>query len=150
MNFVQGLAAEAHWVWIAIGLLLCAAEIFTPGVFLIFIGLAAIVTGLLLIVAPLSLTSSLLVFCAFSVATVFAGRRFYGANEAESDNPYLNRRAEAMIGKIFPLAEAIKGGEGAIRVSDTRWRVRGPDMPSGVRVRVTGVEDATVLRVEQE
>jgi len=132
--------AEAHWLWIAAGLLLCAGEMIAPGVFLLFLGLAAIALGFVW---------ALLMFAVLSGVAVLLGSRFYGSRENASDQPFLNRRADALVGHDYPLAEAIKAGEGAIRVNDTKWRVRGPDMPAGTRVRVTGVEDATMLRVEQ-
>lgn len=140
---------EAHWLWIAAGVLLCAGEMLAPGVFLLFLGLAAIVTGLIVAVAPLAFVWALLVFAFLSGVAVMLGRRLYGSRESSSDQPFLNRRADALVGHVYPLVEAIKAGEGAIRVNDTKWRVRGPDMPAGVRVKVTGVEDAMVLRVEQ-
>jgi membrane protein implicated in regulation of membrane protease activity len=120
-----------------------------PGVFLLFIGIAAIATGLLLAVVPMSFIWALLVFGILSGVAVYLGQRFYGSRQTNSDQPFLNRRADALIGKTFALSDAIRAGEGAIRVSDTKWRVRGPDMPAGTRVRVTGIEDATVLMVEQ-
>ncbi len=146
---MQFLSGQAHWLWVAAGVLLCAGEMLAPGVFLLFIGLAAIVTGLVLTIVPLSFVWSLLLFGALAVVAVYLGLRFYGSRETASDQPFLNRRADALVGREFPLADAIRNGEGAIRVSDTRWRVRGPDMPAGTRVRVTGIEDATSLRVEQ-
>lgn len=146
MNFF---GAQAHWLWIAGGILLCAGEMLAPGVFLLFIGLAAIVVGLVLTIAPLGFIWSVLLFGVLSGVAVYLGQRFYGSRQTSSDQPFLNRRADALVGREYPLADAIRGGEGAIRVNDTRWRVRGPDMPAGTRIRVTGVEDATYLRVEQ-
>jgi inner membrane protein len=51
---LSGIAS--HWLWLAGGVLLLAAETMLPGVFLFWIGLAAIATGLALFVLPLSLT----------------------------------------------------------------------------------------------
>ena len=149
MNLFQSLGAQTHWIWICLGVLLCAGEMFAPGVFLLFIGLAAIATGIILAIVPLSFFWSILLFAVFAAIAVYLGQRFYGSRENAGDQPFLNRRADGLIGKTFPLHEAIKGGEGSIRVSDTKWRVRGPDMPLGAKVRVTGVEDATILIVEQ-
>ncbi len=145
----ESMVAQSSWLWVAAGVLLCAGEMLAPGVFLLFIGIAAIATGLLLAIFPMSFVWALLVFAALAVVAVYLGQRFYGSRQTASDQPFLNRRADALVGKTFALTEAIRGGEGAIRVNDTKWRVRGPDMPQGTRVRVLGVEDATVLTVEQ-
>ena len=42
----------------------------------------------------------------------------------------------------------IVGGRGQIKVDDTNWRVTGPDLPSGAKVRVAGA-DGAVLAVER-
>lgn len=139
---------DPSWLWLVAGVLLGAAEALAPGVFLIWLGIAAIGTGLVGFLLPLTFEWSLLVFCAFSALSVLAGRRFYGSREVTSDRPFLNRRAEALIGRVFVLHEAIEHGMGRARVDDSIWRVAGPDLPAGSRVRVVAVEGAVLLRVE--
>lgn len=140
---------QVFWYWLIGGVLLCAGEALAPGMFLLWIGVAALATGLLMILVDLSFAWSLLVFGGLSMVAVAAGRGFYGSADTESDQPFLNRRAEALVGRTFVLAEAIKSGEGRIVVNDTQWRLRGPDMPVGTKVRVVRVEEATLLVVEQ-
>lgn len=140
---------QTFWYWLIAGVLLCAAEAVAPGMFLLWLGVAALATGVLLMVFDLSLAWSLLAFGALAIGAVALGRRLYGSREKESDQPFLNRRAEAMIGRSYLLAQPIRGGVGRIVVHDTQWRVRGPDLPSGTKVRVTAVEDASILIVEQ-
>lgn len=140
---------QTFWFWLIGGVLLCAAEALAPGMFLLWLGVAAIATGALLAMVDLSFAWSLMAFGALAVVAVFVGRRFYGSSEKESDQPFLNRRAEALVGRTYVLAHPIKAGEGRLVVNDTQWRLRGPDLPAGVKVRVTGVEDASFLVVEQ-
>jgi membrane protein implicated in regulation of membrane protease activity len=140
---------QTFWYWLIGGVLLCALEAFAPGMFFLWVGVAALATGLLLSVFDPGFAWSMLLFGAISVAAVLIGRRFYGASEKESDQPFLNRRIDAMVGRTYVLSEPISGGEGRLIVNDTQWRVRGADMPAGVKVRVTGIEDSTYLVVEQ-
>lgn len=149
MNWFNSLSGQAHWVWIALGVILCAGEMLTPGVFLIWVGLAMIVTGMLVAIIPMSFPVALLVFCALAIVLMLLGRKLYGASGKDGDQPFLNRRSEGLVGRVYTLSDPIKGGEGSIVVNDTRWKVRGPDMPAGTRIRVMGVEDALVLLVEQ-
>jgi len=51
------------------------------------------------------------------------------------------------IGRIFTLEEPIVGGNGRVRIDDSVWRISGPDLPSGARVRVAST-DGAMLRVE--
>ena len=88
-------------------------------------------------------------FGLFAVASLLLGRRFYGSRNNESDRPFLNRRADALIGRTFQLDNAITAGEGRIRVNDSVWRVTGPDLPAGTLVKIAAVEDGTLLRVVQ-
>ncbi|MDP4593634.1 MAG: NfeD family protein [Beijerinckiaceae bacterium] len=150
MQIWQGLGGQAHWIWIGVGILLCAMEMIAAGVFLLWFGLAAIVTGILLTFIPMSAVWSLIVFAVLSVGSVLVGWKIYGARTDDDDQPFLNRRAEAMIGKSYILARPITGGQGSITINDTSWRVNGMDMPAGTRVKVTGVVDAMVLQVVQD
>jgi membrane protein implicated in regulation of membrane protease activity len=136
------------WMWLSAGLLLCALEALAPGVFLLWIGLAALATGLLVMVVPLAFAWTLMSFGGFVVVLVLVGRAVYGSRNTNSDRPFLNRRAESLIGQEFVLHEPISEGAGHIRVADSIWRVAGPDLPAGSRVKVTGVEKGVLLRVE--
>lgn len=139
---------SAPWIWIIAGVLLCAAEILAPGAFLIWIGAAAIGVGLIDFLYPLSMAWSVIAFSAFAIAAVLVGRRLYGAEE-ETAQP-LNQRVRRLIGQTFPLDQPIENGTGRIRVGDSLWRVRGPDAPSGTRMRVIGIaEDGMTLIVEK-
>jgi membrane protein implicated in regulation of membrane protease activity len=129
------------WSWWILGLVLLAAELAAPGVFLIWIGLAAIVVGVLSLVSWEAVFWSwqlqLLIFAALSVAFALAGRRIYAGRHQPSDEPLLNRRGESLVGRTSILAEPISEGRGRIRLDDTWWPVMGPDLPAGTRVMVT-------------
>jgi hypothetical protein len=141
-------SVHPYVVWLVAGLALCAAETLVPGAFLIWIGLAAVVVGVVEYVLPIELTPALLVFAALVVAFVFVGRRVYGSLDSGASQLPLSR-AHALIGKEFYLDEAIERGHGRIRVGDSVWRVAGDDLPVGAKVRVVAVEDGAEVRVEK-
>lgn len=128
------------WSWWIFGLILLLAELFLPGVFLIWIGAAAIVLGLLSLVlwdtAFWGWQVQLLLFAVLSVVFALIGRRYY-ANRNQSDEPLLNQRSASLVGRTATLHEPITEGRGRIRLDDTWWSVMGPDVPAGTRVRVT-------------
>lgn len=145
---MEMLGGQTFWFWLIAGILLCGAEAVAPGLFMLWLGVAALGTGLLLMLFDPGFAWSLMIFGALSAVAVFVGARFYGSRATHSDQPFLNRRAEALVGRTFMLDQPIHGGEGRIVVNDTQWRVRGLDAPAGAKVRVVKVEDAVILLVE--
>lgn len=142
-------ANGSAWAWIILGIVLCAVELAAPGAFLIWIGFAAIAVGVVNFAADLPLVWDLLLGSGLAVCFVLLGRRVYGGRDETGEAGALNRRAHGHIGQIFTLDGPIDNGMGRIRVGDTLWRVRGPDMVSGARVKVTGVApDNVTLTVE--
>ena len=58
--------------------------------------------------------------------------------------PFLNRRADALVGRVFTLEKPIVDGVGTVRIDDTVWRVSGPDCPAGSRVKVVRADGASL------
>lgn len=146
------LAGLGPWNWMIIGGVLLALEIMAPGVYLLWIGIAAILTGALSFqigeAAWWSWQVQIIVFVVLALVSALAGRYFFGADRGgETDQPLLNRREQQLIGQTSTLEEPIRDGHGRIRLGDTLWLVRGPDLPSGARVRVVAADGGT-LRVE--
>jgi membrane protein implicated in regulation of membrane protease activity len=143
------LAALGPWAWVIAGLALMGVELFAPGLFFIWLGLAALGTGVVVGMFGLGWTSSALAFAAFAVGSVLAGRALMRRKGAEPDAAQgLNALSRDLIGKTLRLDRAIVDGEGRVRVGDTVWRALGEDAPAGEKVRVVGLE-GTALRVER-
>lgn len=134
------------WIWMVLGLVLLALEIFMPGVFLLWIGIAALVVGAISLMPWQAefwvWQVQVIVFLALALISAYAGRRIMSSSTDETDLPLLNRRREQLVGRIATLAEPISNGRGRIQLDDTVWRVKGPDLPSGTRVRVAGIDSA--------
>ncbi len=140
------LGTVVFWQRWILGVVLAALEIAAPGFIFLWLGIAAGVTGLVLLVFPAtSVEIQMLVFAVFSVASVALSRWYLRSRPIESEDPTLNRRAEQYIGRNFTLDQAIRDGRGKVRVGDGFWRVKGADLPAGVQVRVTGVDGATLV-----
>ncbi|WP_043062001.1 NfeD family protein [Brucella anthropi] len=148
IEFLSGLGI---WNWLVFGLILLILEISAPGFFFIWFGLAALVTGALAFL--LSSTTGFgwqfqtVVFLVLAVIFVLVGRRFFGSRSTDADEPLLNRRGEQLVGQRATLTEPIINGRGRIRINDTMWRVKGPDLPTGTEVRVVTF-DPVSLEIE--
>jgi membrane protein implicated in regulation of membrane protease activity len=134
-------------VWAAIALVLIAAETFMPGAFLLWMGIAAAVVWLVVLLVPgMSLLTQVVLFVALSVIAVLVYLKWFRRRERPSDRPLLNRRADQLVGRVVPLDRAILGGRGRVKVDDAYWDVRGAELPAGTLVRVVG-SDGMVLEV---
>jgi membrane protein implicated in regulation of membrane protease activity len=128
--------------------ILAAVELVVPGVYLVFIAIAAALTGALALILPeLGVGGQLIGFAAWSIVTVMIGRRWYRDFPVETTDPLLNDRAARLVGEVVTVVEPIEGGHGRVRVGDGEWPAEGPDTPSGTRVRIVAAR-GTALTVE--
>ena len=137
------------WHWWVLGVALVILEVFAPGAVFLWLGVAAGVVGLVLLIIPgMSWEWQFLIFSLISVLSIVLWRNRLKEHPTETDQPRLNRRGEQYIGRIFTLAEPIVNGIGKIKVDDTTWKIAGSDCAVGTQVKVSGV-DGVVLRVEK-
>jgi len=143
---ISALAALGPWVWIIMGLLFMLVELLAPGLFFIWLGLAALATGLAVAALGLGWASAAMLFCAFAVGSVLAGRAVMRRKGAEPDAATnLNALSRDLIGKTVRLDQPIENGEGRIRLGDTVWRAQGKDAAAGSKVRIVGLEGSALV-----
>lgn len=154
-NFGEGirlidlLTSLGAWNWAILGIVLLLLELVFPGVFLVWFGLGGLLTALIAmffsgsaLIATWEVET--LLFLIFSVILVFVGRNFF-RRDRETDEPLLNRRTDQIIGRMAILEEPVLDGQGRVRVDDTIWRVKGPDLPSGTQVRLIAFKDGVFI-----
>lgn len=139
----------SKWFWWALAFALFAVEAVLPGVYMLWLGLAALATAVVVLVGPgMSVPAQWILFSALSVVAVAAAWRFRGSRALKAtDHPTLNRRGEQLLDRVFPLETGIVNGRGRLKIGDAFWVVEGPDLPVGTRVRIRAVE-GTLLRVD--
>ncbi|MFD2058234.1 NfeD family protein [Mesorhizobium calcicola] len=142
------------WNWMVLGLVLLVMEIIAPGIFMLWIGIAALIIGAVSLLiwdaAIWTWQVQVLAFLALSLVSAYVGKQLVGGRNEPTDQPLLNRRGSQMVGKMATLTEPIRDGRGRIKLGDTLWRVAGPDLPAGTQVRVTAAADTDLeLTVER-
>jgi inner membrane protein len=140
----------AHYLWWIVALVLIAIEVIMPGYFMLWIGIGAAATGLLVLLIPgLPLLAQAIAFAvlAFVSCAIYWYMVRPRLQSDEPGNEQLNRRGEQLIGKRYVLIEAIVNGRGKAKVGDGQWLVSGPDLPAGSTVEVVAV-DGTTLQVK--
>ena len=150
-NGVEMLAFLGPYDWYILGAVLCLLELHVPGASFIWLAVAAFMVGIYADVdhalgypAP-TWQMQVIAFAVLAMVAVILWSRFGRRVETRSDQPFLNRRLEGMIGQTLTLRDPILNGAGTAKVGDTTWPVQGPDAPAGARVVVAGVNGPTLI-----
>ncbi len=134
------------WGWLGLGLVLIAAEVLAaPGTYLLFVGIAAVAMAMISAFAPLTGGTELVAFGVLALISGFIGWKIYGArveNDAARD---LHDPAVTLVGRTLTLSGAIVDGVGQVRMDDTVWRVAGPELPVGAKVRIKALDGSTLI-----
>ena len=147
---MSGLPIDPEWLWLIGGVLLLIAELIAPGFFLVFIGGAAIATGVISMLVPLSLPLQLAIFAALAYLSArIGGRRAYAMKFDYSPDPFLNDRVKRLLGRVVVATQPIDSNGGRVRVGDSEWSARGGPAAVGDRVRIVDIE-GNCLKVEPE
>ena len=149
MDILSWLDGTQFWHWWILAAIFAGIEILAPGVFFIWLGAAAALTGVIAFVIPsLGWELEALIFAVLAVVTVVYWRnRIKKGAGADDPAATLNRRGDQMIGRTAVLSEPIQNGRGKAKIDDTVWRVEGIDLPAGTPIKVTAV-DGAILKVE--
>ena len=137
---------DAGTWWIVFGLLACGAEMLVPGLFLLPVGLAAILTGVAVWLG-IGLTGAWLVFVG-GIGVAMAVTVIWRRSRTQPDD--VNGPAAGLIGAIC-IAGVFDGAEGRVSLGDGAWPARltgpftQPAPPAGTRLRVVGVDGTTLV-----
>ena len=144
----------SYMEWFSLGLLLVLLELFIPGVYLVWFGLSAFVTGALTIYHDFTVIEQSLVFGLISVVFALTGWFFYGRimkrSKVSDRYKHLNDPAGQHIGKTYLLAEDVVDGRSKALIGDSVWSVECEDgLKKGDKVKITGVENGVILKAEK-
>src|SRR5579871_5100409 len=137
----------SDWIiWLVVGLLLLGIEILAPGVFMMWLGLAALGAGLITFFIGIGFEFQVVAFALLSAVSLAIGLRF------RHPPARLNTQHAGLAGRST-TALTFHGREGRVRLGDSDWAARVPtdvaEPAAGSRMRVEGV-DGTVLIVRPE
>jgi membrane protein implicated in regulation of membrane protease activity len=147
---MNGIQLDPEWLWLIGGIVLLIAELIAPGFFLVFIGGAAVATGLASLLLPIPLALQFAIFAVLAFLAVrIGGRRAYSMRYEHSTDPFLNDRVKRMLGKVVVATQPVDSNGGRVRVGDSEWSARGGPAAAGDRVRIVDI-DGNCLKVEPE
>jgi membrane protein implicated in regulation of membrane protease activity len=133
-------------IWVATGLALLILEMLVPGVFLMWLGLAACGTGLLTLALHFDFATEVVSFGILAAITLTIGLRLRKPRQV------VRTEREGLIGRPA-TALAFQGRDGRVKLGDTEWAARVPsdiEPPDpGARLRVSQI-DGTILIVRPD
>lgn len=131
-----------YWHWFIIGMVLLAMEAFGVGGFLVGIGIAAIVQGIIgFVVSDMTWQVQLVTFGVLSVVFSFVYWKYFRKVNEKSDRPAINDRAKQMIGKTAKVV-----AENKIQIGDVMWDCRcNVELSVGESVTVTDNKGMTLI-----
>ncbi len=90
---IDYIVALGVWNWLILGAIFLLLELFAPGAFMLWLGLAALAVGLISFGVDWSWQAQLVAFAVLSLALIPVWRRYAPTVEQPSESPLLNRRA---------------------------------------------------------
>ncbi len=138
-------ALPSFWLWLMAGLITMVCELILPGVYLLWLGFAALCVSLITCVFDLSIISQVISFAAFTTFFIFSAVYYFKRSSISSDDIFLNERMKGYIGQQVILHTSITNGTGRIYIDDTFWVVEGAELPEGTLCTITGIKGMRFL-----
>jgi len=146
MNTIGALAlTPGYYFWLAVGALLIVAEMIAPGFFLIWLGGAALMTGVVTAMFGLGLVAQFIAFALSAIALIYIALTYVPYNAGETPDALLNRRAQRLVGQTVRVSEDITFTTGRVKVGDGAWSAKGCMAAIDTEVKVTGVDGNTLI-----
>ncbi|MDA8130711.1 MAG: NfeD family protein [Elusimicrobia bacterium] len=129
------------YVWIVLGIIIMGMELLTPGFIIVFFGLGAVLTGLLLFFLPIGVNTQLVLFAALSLVLLASFRRLaqgYFIGRVTNPNPS-GAAMEIFSGETAVVIEDIvpNSPRGKVEFHGTSWNADAEtQIAKGVKVAV--------------
>ncbi|MGE8719778.1 NfeD family protein [Leptospira terpstrae] len=137
---------NSPYVWIFLGITLLFSEFLLPGTFVMFLGIGALFTGILVRLVPMEFYTQVIVWVVSSLVSILVGgtavRRFFKSES--SVDPFIQ---DDFLNQIVPVETDIlvQRHGGKIRFQGTLWDAISNDskIPKGNFVRILSRENLT-------
>jgi len=140
------------WHWLVFGMFALGLEMFGIGGFLIGIGLAALIQGLIgLVATDLDWTNQFIIFGINSVILSVLYWKYFRKFNEKTDQPELHNRSAKLIGRTFELKDDFEHGQDRLQIGDTMWKATcKSDLKKGTTVEVIGADSMMIEIAEKK
>lgn len=146
---IEFLTQLNHWHWLAFGLCLLAVELIGTAGYFLWLGISALIVGVIVVFLPIGWQLQWISFASFSLITTWLWWRKQLSTDKQDDaHRELNQKDKQLIGKTSVVEQDVDAGQFRLMLGDTTWTAE-CDVPlkAGMRVKVVHV-DGIVVKVE--
>lgn len=146
---IDWLSQINHWHWLAFGLCLLAIELIGTAGYFLWLGLSALIVGIVVVFLPISWQLQWITFASLSLVTTWLWWRKQLSNDQRGDaHRQLNQKEKQLIGKTSFVDHDINGEQFRLILGDTTWTAECAEpLKAGDRVKVIAV-DGIVVKVK--
>lgn len=142
---------EAYQLWSILGIFLIILEIFVPATLFLWMGISALLSGVVVYIMPeLGINSQILFFSITSIVSILVIKKFFPP--AKDENPTnLNTRASSIVNSVVSIHVDEKTSQTKAKVDDTLWIIdlsdeyKGINLSDGDKVKVVGTESNKLI-----
>ncbi|PMH46871.1 hypothetical protein BCU68_02185 [Vibrio sp. 10N.286.49.B3] len=136
-----------HWHWLAFGLLLLATELLGTAGYFLWLGISALIVGVILALLPLSWQMQWIAFGSFCLITTWLWwRKQFSQDKKDDQLRDLNQKQKQMIGQTAILEQDMIAGNTRLKVADTTWAAQcDQDLKAGTQVKIVGFNGIILL-----
>ena len=136
-----------HWHWLAFGFALLAVEVLGTAGYFLWLGISAILVGIIFALVPIGWQFQWITFAVLSVITTWIWWRKQRQTDSVGDEQRdLNQKQKQLIGKTVILDEDFPEGRGRIKIGDTTWPATSEQpLKAGTKVQVDSVDGITLV-----
>ncbi|MCJ2375648.1 NfeD family protein [Vibrio sp. ZSDZ34] len=144
---IELLSQVNYWHWLALGLLLLCGELLGTAGYMLWLGISAMLVGIVMTFIPMSWQLQWVSFGVFALALTWLWWRKQLKQDASSDQRRdLNQKQKQLIGQTTRLEYDILRGRCRIKLGDTTWAAQSDqDLPAGTLVKVIDVDGITLF-----
>lgn len=146
---IELLSELTHWHWLAFGLCLLAVELLGTAGYFLWLGISALIVGVIVTFLPLSWQLQWISFASFSLITTWLWwRKQLSTDQQDDAQRALNQKDKQLIGRTSVVEQDVENGQFRLALGDTTWTAEcDTPLKAGTRVKVVHV-DGIVVKVE--
>ncbi|OEE45404.1 NfeD family protein [Vibrio anguillarum] len=137
-----------YWHWLALGLVLVALELLGTAGYFLWLGISALIVGLIFAMLPISWQLQWMAFASLSLVTTWLWWRKQFKSDHDGDETRdLNQKQKQLIGQTARLKESFQeGATFRLQLGDTTWTAKcQQNLEADVVVKVVDVEGIVLI-----